>query len=115
MDLFWQIITVVALIYAVYRIGLEALVILNKKMFDKPGTTNLKETKMRVSGDAQADIIEVLNKHEMTDEQVLSTLIYLAGISVATTGAERVFVEDHARRKKYTMTVEDAQNVTPSN
>lgn len=107
MDLFWQILTFLALLYAAYRIGLEALVILNKKVFDKAGTTNLKETKMRVSGDAQADIIEVLNKHEMTDEQVLSTLIYLAGISVATTGAERVFVEDHARRKKYTMTVED--------
>lgn len=103
MDFLYQLVVFTCLAYVLYKLSTEIRLFLTHK----PGTTEVKETKMRVSGDAQADIIEVLNKHKMTDQQVLSTLIYLAGISVATTRSERVFVEDHARRKKYIMTIED--------
>ena len=105
-----DILLIVGICYAGYKVVNILVEILLNKYFprNQPGTTDRKETDQRVSAEVQNDIVAVLNKHKCTDEQILSALIYLSGVSVVATGSKTVYVTDHARNLRYTITVEDA-------
>ena len=91
--------------FAAYKVGhIATTMFLNKYGKKKPKST---QKKMAVGAKVQKDIVDVINHHKLNDEQVLSTFIYLAGVSVNAAGQQSMCIVDHTHNKTYTILVKD--------
>ena len=91
--------------FAGYKVGrIATAMFLNKYGKKKPKST---QKKMAVGAKVQKDIVDVINHHKLNDEQVLSTFIYLAGVSVTAAGQQSMYIVDHTHNKTYTIIVRD--------